>query len=59
MSSSEKPPLCLNEIQIHTSYKIICDLLQIAWDTGKKYLLSQHPDPSQKHLDDGKPENTQ
>ena len=34
--------------------QIICDLLQVAWVTRKKFLLSQHPDPSHNHLDRGK-----
>ena len=39
-----------------TSYflQIICDLLQVARVTRKKFLLSQHPDPSHNHLDRGK-----
>ena len=37
-------------------YNIICDLLQVAQAmvTRMKYLLSQHPDPSQNHLDQGR-----
>ena len=36
------------------NFILLCDLLQVALVTRMKYLLSQHPDPSQNHLDRGK-----